>query len=196
MELRRPSALHEGLSGPHMICSVTSVMSDSLWPYTLLPTRVLCPWDSPGKNTGVGCHFLLQGSPGLRDQICISCVSCIAGEFFTHWDTWEMNFLEKSSFSYIESSFYRKKKTPGRFWSLQEVWSLQELSSILDKIFVEGSPGGNTAFLLYFVGKGRWCRRKDGKPGLVWGFITCEYPALLPLACLFTASSFQCLHFA
>ena len=25
------------------------------------PTRLLCPWDSPGKNTGVGCHFLLQG---------------------------------------------------------------------------------------------------------------------------------------
>ena len=24
------------------------------------PTRLLCPWDSPGKNTGVGCHFLLQ----------------------------------------------------------------------------------------------------------------------------------------
>ena len=36
------------------------------------PTRLLCPWDSPGKNTGVGCHFLLQGivptqgsNPGL-----------------------------------------------------------------------------------------------------------------------------------
>ena len=26
-----------------------------------LPGRLLCPWDSPGKNTGVGCHFLLQG---------------------------------------------------------------------------------------------------------------------------------------
>ena len=24
------------------------------------PTRLLCPWDSPGKNTGIGCHFLLQ----------------------------------------------------------------------------------------------------------------------------------------
>ena len=24
------------------------------------PTRLLCPWDSPGRNTGVGCHFLLQ----------------------------------------------------------------------------------------------------------------------------------------
>ena len=27
----------------------------------LYPTRLLCPWDFPGKNTGVGCHFLLQG---------------------------------------------------------------------------------------------------------------------------------------
>ena len=37
-----------------------SVMSDSLWPHRLQPARLLCPWDSPGKNTGVGCHFLLQ----------------------------------------------------------------------------------------------------------------------------------------
>ena len=37
-----------------------SVMSDSLWPHGLWPTRVLSPWDFPGKNTGVGCHFLLQ----------------------------------------------------------------------------------------------------------------------------------------
>ena len=37
------------------------VMSDSLWPHGLLPTRLICPWNSPGKNTGVGCHFLLQG---------------------------------------------------------------------------------------------------------------------------------------
>ena len=38
-----------------------SVMSDSLWPRGLWPTRLLRPWDSPGKNTGVGYHFLLQG---------------------------------------------------------------------------------------------------------------------------------------
>ena len=30
-------------------------MSDSVWPHRLQPTRLLCPWDSPGKNTGVGC---------------------------------------------------------------------------------------------------------------------------------------------
>ena len=35
-------------------------MSDSVQPHRRQPTRLLHPWDSPGKNTGVGCHFLLQ----------------------------------------------------------------------------------------------------------------------------------------
>ena len=38
-----------------------SVMSNSLQHYGLGSTRLLCPWDSPGRNTGKGCHFLLQG---------------------------------------------------------------------------------------------------------------------------------------
>ena len=38
-----------------------SVTSDSLWPNGLQSTRLLYPWDFPGKNTGVGSHFLLQG---------------------------------------------------------------------------------------------------------------------------------------
>ena len=42
------------------ICLVASVVSDSLRPYGPWPARPLCPWDSPGKNTGVGCHFLPQ----------------------------------------------------------------------------------------------------------------------------------------
>ena len=36
-------------------------MSDSVQPHRLQPTRLPRPWDSPGNNTGVGCHFLLQG---------------------------------------------------------------------------------------------------------------------------------------
>ena len=36
-----------------------SVVSDSLWPHG---AWLLCPWDSPGKNAGVACHFPLQGS--------------------------------------------------------------------------------------------------------------------------------------
>ena len=39
---------------------IHSVISNSLQPYGLWPTRLLCPWDSPGKNTGEDCHFLLQ----------------------------------------------------------------------------------------------------------------------------------------
>ena len=35
-------------------------MSNSVRPQRWQPTRLLCPWDSPGKNTGVGCHFPLQ----------------------------------------------------------------------------------------------------------------------------------------
>ena len=35
-------------------------MSDSLRPHRRQPTRLPHPWDSPGKNTGMGCHFLLQ----------------------------------------------------------------------------------------------------------------------------------------
>ena len=42
-------------------CSVTSVVSDSLQPCGLWPARLFCPWDSPGKNTGVGCHVFFQG---------------------------------------------------------------------------------------------------------------------------------------
>ena len=34
---------------------------DSLQPYRLEPARLLCPWDFPGKNTGVGCHSLIEG---------------------------------------------------------------------------------------------------------------------------------------
>jgi len=47
---------------------ITSVVSDSVRPHGLQPTRPLCPWDFPGKSTGVGCHCLLplcflQASP-------------------------------------------------------------------------------------------------------------------------------------
>ena len=41
-------------------CYVTSVVSDSMRPHRWQPNRLPRPWDSPGKNTGVSCHFLLQ----------------------------------------------------------------------------------------------------------------------------------------
>ena len=60
---------------PHQNSEVSashSIVPNSLRPHGLQPTRLLCPWDFPGKDTGVCCHFLLQGifptqrwNPGL-----------------------------------------------------------------------------------------------------------------------------------
>ena len=53
-------------------CVSHPIVSNSLQPHGLYSTRILCPWNFPGKNTGVGCRFLLQGifptqgwNPGL-----------------------------------------------------------------------------------------------------------------------------------
>ena len=64
-------------------CSVLSVMSNSVQPYGLYATRLLCPWDSPGKNTGVRCHALLQGilpTEGSNPRL-LCLLHCQAGSF-------------------------------------------------------------------------------------------------------------------
>ena len=71
-----PSPMHESEKSKRS----RSVVSDSSQPQGLQPTRLLRPWDFPGKSTGVGCHFLLQGifltqglNPGLprcRQTLC------------------------------------------------------------------------------------------------------------------------------
>ena len=49
-------------------------MSDSVRPQRWQPTRLPRPWDSPGKNTGVGCHFLLQCMKVKREsEVAQSC---------------------------------------------------------------------------------------------------------------------------
>ena len=70
-----------------------SAVSDSLRPHGLCPGRLLCLWNSPGKNIGVGCHFPSLGDlpdPGIEPW-----VSCIVGKFFTIRATREALFLHK-----------------------------------------------------------------------------------------------------
>ena len=60
-------------------------MSSSLQPHGLEPARLLCPWNFPGKSTGVDCHFLLKGiflTQGLNPHLLW------AGIFFTTRATW------------------------------------------------------------------------------------------------------------
>ena len=66
----------------------------SLWPQGLEPTRLLCPWDSPGKNTGVGCHFFLQENlptqglnPGLLHLQADSLPTESPGKPISRWQT-------------------------------------------------------------------------------------------------------------
>ena len=51
-----------------------SVVSDSLQPPRLQPSRLLCPWGFPGKNTGVGCHALLQIFPTQGSNPSLLCL--------------------------------------------------------------------------------------------------------------------------
>ena len=81
-------------------CQVTSVMSDSVWPHRRQPTRLPRPWDSPGKNTGVGCHFLLQCTKVKRE-------SEVAQSYLTLSDPWTAAY----------------KAPPSMVFSRQEYWS-------------------------------------------------------------------------
>jgi len=64
-------------------------VSDSVRPHRLQPTRLLHPWGSPGKNTGVGCHFLLQvflygAWPGWAVSISVLPLTVPAGALIPH----------------------------------------------------------------------------------------------------------------
>ena len=54
------------------MCAKSPQSCPTLQPHGLWCARLLCPWDSPGKNTGVGCHALLQGifpTQGLNPRL-------------------------------------------------------------------------------------------------------------------------------
>ena len=80
----------EGESGRAPVCTrAHPVLSDSLRTRGLQPARLLCPWDSPGKGTGVGCHTLLQEI--FLTQGSNQCLlhPLHSGGFFISSATWE-----------------------------------------------------------------------------------------------------------
>ena len=110
-----------------------SVVSDSSRPHGLQPTRLLHPWDSPGKSTGVGCHCLLHSYPrtsinrhnqsNLNQSVfnpnffySANCTNCPDYKF-TEWP------IQKGPLgSFIPFfSFYKKKLNPGKKTSFSTV---------------------------------------------------------------------------
>ena len=89
--------------------AVASVVSDSVRPHRQQPTRLSRPWDSPGKNTGVGCHFLLQCI-----KVKVKSLSC-ARLSATPWTA-------------------AQQAPPSMGFSRQEYWSGVPLPSPIDKM--------------------------------------------------------------
>ena len=83
-----PSFLPTSLSFLSCEC-VCSVVSDSLRLHGPWPTCLLCPWDFPGKKTGVGSLPSSKGSSRPRDQTHISCMSCTGWRIPYHCATWK-----------------------------------------------------------------------------------------------------------
>ena len=124
-----------------------SVMSSSLRPHGLQPARFLCPWNSPGKNTGVGCHFLLQGiflTQGLNPCLLHLCVFIYINHFAV-----QQKSAQHCGSNTIKKCNPQKKKKSGRSG---EKRNLQELERILQSEkghFNENSHNEINSVLLY-----------------------------------------------
>ena len=71
-KLSKPKEENISRCRKHVCVPSFSVVSDSLWPHGLWPTRLLCPWNFLGKNTAMGRHFLLQGIfPTQGSNLCV-----------------------------------------------------------------------------------------------------------------------------
>ena len=118
-------------------CQVASVVSDSVRPHRRQLTRLPRPWDSPGKNTGVGCHFLLQrmkvksesevaqSCPTLRDPMdCSLPGSSVHGIFQARALEWgaigDSISLASEKQRWKENSF-SIPLTKANFWKIAEL---------------------------------------------------------------------------
>ena len=90
---------------------------DLIWSDLDCHPRLHCPWDFPGKNTGVGCHFLLQmifSTQGLNlGQL-------LARQILYHWVTWEAPSIE----------LLLGKPRGGEAFSKSKLWSVSETTGV------------------------------------------------------------------
>ena len=93
---RSPRQTSEFTLDPSLLCmhacSLASAVSDSLQPQGLQPARILCPWDSPGENTGMGCHALLQEIfPTSGIKLIYPLSPALASRLFTTEPLWKFS---------------------------------------------------------------------------------------------------------
>ena len=120
-------------------------MSDSVWPQRRQPTRLPHPWDSPGKNTGVGCHFLLQcmkvksqsevtqSCPTLSDPMdCSPPGSSIHGIFQARVLEWGAIAFSLIYFCFIDNAKVFDSTYHNKLWKIiKEMWIPDDLTCFL-----------------------------------------------------------------
>ena len=103
-------------------------MSNSVQPHGLSPAKLLCPWNFPGKNTRVGCHFFLQGifptqesNPGLLH--CKQILYCLShqGRCYYHFTLISPRFVWKRQRGHAEQDMGRCMQ-----WVLPSPWTFQK----------------------------------------------------------------------
>ena len=79
--------------GPICMCAVAQLCPTL---YRLWPARLLCPWNSPGKNTGVGCHLILLGiQPSWDSNLHLLCL--------LHWQGDSLPMHDPGSWSHLRA---------------------------------------------------------------------------------------------
>ena len=121
-----------------MLLCCCQVMSDSLEPHELYPARLLSSWDFPGKNTGMGCHFLLQGiflTQGLNpcildsktDSVLLSHqgspTNCYKIYLFVKWNNLELVVMDAQLYNYSKKKKKKRIIKTGSFIPGDLSWS-------------------------------------------------------------------------
>ena len=125
------------------LCCALLVMSDSLWPHGLWPTRLLCPWYFPGKKTRVGYHFLLQGNlpnPGIEPGTLCDPMDCSLPGSSVH-GIFQARVLECGAIAFSAQAMrhsQNKTKTKNTWWRVLalELGDLLNATSTYNGVFL------------------------------------------------------------
>ena len=125
-------------------------MFDSVRPHRRQPTRFPRPWDSPGKNTEVGCHFLLQCMKVKSEsEVAQSCPTPVT--------PWTAAFQAPPSMGFSRQKYWSGVPLPS------PAHSVSNPDSLLNPPHLESSYSGQSENLLWAgseLSNGRWCWRE------------------------------------
>ena len=134
-------------------------MSDSVQPHRRQPTRLPSPWDSPGKNTGVGCHFLLQCMKVKNEsEVAQSCptlsnpVDCSLPDSSVH-GIFQARVLEWSAIALSTTILlvFHKLISPVNCGSMKVIWLLDDSAGSLPALDLSPEIIHDTSQLFLFI---------------------------------------------